>query len=93
MSLANGEPPTTINVIVPATQEQTATETLSSGENVNPPPHNNLYNFQLPRGHQKKIILDGTGTTSQRPGIVGSSIDSLSFSGTSVPRRNQIRSI
>ena len=90
---AADEPPTTINVIVPATQEQTATETLSTGENVNHPPHNNLDNFQLPRGHQKKIIRDGTGTISQRPGIVGSSIDSLSFSGTSVPRRNQIRSI
>ena len=79
------------NVIVPATQEQT--ETLNTGEDVNPPPHNNLDNFQLPRDHQKKIIRNSTGITSQRPGIVGSSIDSLSFSGTSVPRRNQIRSI
>ena len=90
---AAGEPPTTTNVIVPATQEQTATETLNTGEDVNPPPHNNLHNFQLPRDHQKNIIRNGTGITSQRPGIVGSSIDSLSFSGTSVPRRSQIRSI
>ena len=80
-----------VNALIPTAPQLETIEGTPPEDN---PPHvADNDNFQFPKSHQKKLLNGNIGITSQRSGIVGTSTDSLSFSGTIVPPKSQIRSI
>ena len=62
-------------------------------ENVTTDPTETNADFRLPINQQKKLLTGRRGTPTQRPGIVGKSKATHSFSGINGPTRTQMRSL